>query len=336
MPATANSPCFSPAPQRPGGFAWLAVAVKGETLSEIDSLADEVTWIQLGQLGKLIKAFKRAGVDRAAMCGGVKKTRMFKDVRPDLKAVTLVGKLRHMADDGILRTLAAVLEDEGIQILPSHELVPNLLAEEGVYTGRGPSAEEQEDIEVGWELCGQLGKLDIGQCLVIRQKSVVAVEAMEGTDACIRRGGELAGPGTVVIKRCKPIQDRRFDLPAVGRKTIESMAEAKASCLVIEAGRSLVFDKKAMADLAGAHDICIVARKGDDPHGFGNNKSRRDRRGLSGAVSRRKAFAHERRGTGGRGGRGPQARRSDRRQAGGEGLWRPRRTHGQDRRGRRW
>ena len=246
-----------------GGLRVVAVALRGETLPEIDSLADEVTWIQLGQLGKLIKAFKKAGVKRAAMCGGVKKTRMFKDVRPDLKAFALVGKLRHMADDGILRTLADVLEGEGIEILPSHELVPDLLAEEGVYTRRGPGPEEQEDMDVGWELCGRLGELDIGQCLVIRQKSVVAVEAMEGTDACIRRGGELAGPGTVVVKRCKPIQDRRFDLPAVGRKTIESMAEAKASCLVIEAGRSLVFDRHAMAELAGAHDICVVARKGD-------------------------------------------------------------------------
>ena len=189
---------------------------------------------------------------------------MFKDVRPDLKAVTLVGKLRHMADDGILRTLASVLEDEGVTILPSHELVPELLAEEGVYTKTRPRNRRAGRHRGGLgALPGQLGKLDIGQCLIIRQKSVVAVEAMEGTDACIRRAGELAGPGTVVIKRCKPMQDRRFDLPAVGRKTIESMAEAKASCLVIEAGKSLVFDKNAMTELAGAHDICILARKGD-------------------------------------------------------------------------
>ncbi len=249
---------------RARGLGVVAVAIAGETLPALEAEVDSLTWIHLGQLGKLIKAFKSQGVSRAAMCGGVTKPRMFSDVRPDLKALTLIGKLRHLADDGILRTLATVLAGEGIAILPSHELLPELLASAGAYTKRGPSPDERADAEVGWRLAGDLGKLDIGQALVMRGRAVVAVEAMEGTDACIRRGGELAGPGTVVIKRCKPGQDRRFDLPAVGADTIAVMAGVQASCLVIEAGRTLVFDRPEMILQAEAAHICVLAWAGDE------------------------------------------------------------------------
>jgi DUF1009 family protein len=198
------------------------------------------------------------------MCGGVTKTRMFKDVKPDLKALTLVGKLRHMADDGILRTLAQVLADEGITILPSHELVPELLAAPGQYTRRRFSDDELASARVGWKVAGELGRLDIGQAVVIKGRAVVAVEAIEGTDACIRRGGELASGQAVVVKRCKPSQDRRFDLPSVGAGTIETMIQAGCSALVIEAGSTLVFDRQAMVRQAEQAGICIAAWTEED------------------------------------------------------------------------
>ena len=243
------------------GYRVAAVAHKGETFPELEQEVDEITWVQVGQLGKIIKALRRAGVEKAVMCGGVEKTRMFVDVRPDIKALSLLGRIRHLADDGILRTFCQVLEEEGVSILPSHEFVPELLATEGVYTRRGPSKDESADIEVGWSLAADLGRLDIGQCVVVKGRVVVAVEAIEGTDACIKRGGELAGKGAVVIKRCKPIQDQRFDLPAVGEQTMKVMAQAGAGCLVIEAGRTLVFDREKMVSLADEHGICLLARK---------------------------------------------------------------------------
>ncbi|MFH1033170.1 MAG: UDP-2,3-diacylglucosamine diphosphatase LpxI [Pseudomonadota bacterium] len=241
------------------GLKVVAVAIQGETLAELAEEVDEITWVSLGQLGKLIKTFHKAGVRRAAMCGGVSKPRMF-DIKPDLKALLLIKKLLHMADDGILRTLAGALAEEGIEIVASHELVPELLAAPGQYTRRGPTADERADAELGWRLAAELGKLDIGQALVVKAKAVLAVEAMEGTDECIRRGGGLAGgKDAVVVKRCKPTQDLRFDLPSVGEGTVAVMQRAGASCLVIEAGRTLVFDHDPMVRRAEAAGICIMA-----------------------------------------------------------------------------
>jgi DUF1009 family protein len=245
---------------RAAGLKVVAVAFSGETSTALNQEADEITWINPGQLGKLIKTFKKAGVKRAVMCGGIKKTRMFKDIVPDFKALSLLPRLRNLADDGILRALAQVLDEEGVNILPSHEMAPDLLATAGNYTQRAPTPREQADIELGWHIFERLGPLDIGQALIIKDKAVVAVEAIEGTDACIRRGAELAGEGVLVLKRCKPNQDRRFDLPAVGRQTIAAMIEVKASCLCIEAGSTLMFDRADMVALADQHEICIVAQ----------------------------------------------------------------------------
>ncbi len=250
------------------GLRVVAVAHKGETFPELEAEVDEITWIQLGQVGKLLKAFRKAGVNQAVMCGGVTKTRMFKDVRPDMKALALINRIRHMADDGILRTLADYLSDEGVKVIASHDMVPELLAQEGVYTRRKPDSDEQQSAEVGWQVCAQMGCLDIGQCVVVRDRAVVAVEAIEGTDACIARGGELARGKAVVVKRCKPIQDMRFDLPSVGLRTIEVMKQSGCSCLLIEAEKTLIFDKDLMIDLADKSGICVMAwATGDENNG---------------------------------------------------------------------
>ena len=247
---------------RARGLRVAAVAFAGDALAELAAEVDSLAWVRLGELGKIIKAFKAEGVSRAAMCGGVTKPRMFTDAHPDWRTLTLLPRLRHLADDGVLRLFADYLAEKGVAIMPSHELLPELLAPAGNYTRRPPTAEEKSDAELGWRLAHELGKLDIGQAVVVKGKAVVAVEAMEGTDACIRRGGELAGPGAVVIKRCKPGQDRRFDLPAVGADTVAVMAEAGATCLVIEAGRTLAFDRAEMTRRAEVAGICLLAWAG--------------------------------------------------------------------------
>ncbi len=244
------------------GLKVVAVAHKDETDPALEELTDQTTWVRVGQLGALIKAFKSAGVTRAVMCGGLTKTRMFRDVRPDLTALKLLPRLRHLGDDALLRALAEFLKDQGVEIVASHHLLPELLARPGAYTRRRLTTAEREDARWGWKVAGALGKLDVGQCVVVKNKVVVAVEALEGTDATIRRAGELAGKGTVVVKRCKPGQDERFDMPAVGPETIKVMASAGAGALVVEAGRTLVFNREEMNRLAEKAGIAIEAWEG--------------------------------------------------------------------------
>jgi DUF1009 family protein len=158
-----------------------------------------------------------------------------------------------------LRGFVKVLEKEGIQIKPSTFLIPELLAETGCWTKRKPSRSDKNDIELGWKLAKEIGRLDIGQCIVVGGGSVLAVEAIDGTDATIKRGGRLGKGAAVVVKVCKPHQDTRFDIPAVGAQTIRTMHEAGARVLGIEAGKAVVFDKKEMIDLADEVGITIVA-----------------------------------------------------------------------------
>ena len=243
---------------RAAGRRVVAVAIQGETQPELAGLVDELTWIKLGQLGKLIKTFQRAGVSQAVMCGGVSKPRMFSDLKPDLKALLLINKLRHLADDGILRTLARVLADEGVEIVASHELVPDLLAKPGQYTRRGPDQAEQADAKLGWQLASELGKLDIGQAVVVKGRAVVAVEAMEGTDETMARAGGLSKQGFVVAKIARPNQDMRFDVPLVGLETVEALARAGGTALALEAGRTFLIDRDAIVRFADSNNLSII------------------------------------------------------------------------------
>jgi hypothetical protein len=184
---------------------------------------------------------------------------MFSDVRPDTKAISLIAGMRHTHDDGLLRGFVRVLEKEGIKVRASTFLLPDLLAQPGCWTKRKPSRPEQKDIELGWRLAKEIGRLDIGQCIVISGGSVLAVEAIDGTDATIMRGGQLGGGAAVVVKVCKPSQDIRFDIPAVGAQTIRTMQDVGAVVLVIEAGKAVVFDREEMINLADEFGIAIVA-----------------------------------------------------------------------------
>lgn len=240
------------------GYHVSAVAHEGETEPELAGHVDRIHWIKIGQLSKLIKAFKEDKVRQAVMLGGIKKTHMFTTVRPDLRTLAMATRLALRKDDDILRELAKELEGEGIAICESTFGLEGILAEEGTLTTREPSEKEWDDIRYGWDVAHDIGRLDIGQCVVIKDCVVVAVEAVEGTDGAIKRGGDLAKDGAVVVKRSKPQQDLRFDLPAVGPRTIEVMASVKASVLAIEAGRTVLLDREIVLAKARAARIAIV------------------------------------------------------------------------------
>ncbi len=246
------------------GIKVVAVAHRGETAPELDTLVHEVEWIHLGQLGRLIKTFRKAGVRQVLFAGTITKARIFKDVRPDLRALNLWRKIDRRLDDQILRAVASELEDEGLEVIPSTVLLPHLFAPSGPVTRNRPSRAQWKDIRFGWDLAKEIGRLDIGQCIVVKDRAVLAVEAIEGTDQTILRGGKLGGPGAVVVKICKPNQDIRFDLPSVGLRTIENMKEVGASVLAVQAGKTLIFDMKDVIESASRSGIAIVGVDGED------------------------------------------------------------------------
>lgn len=241
------------------GFVIYAVAHNSETDPGLKEHVDAIEWIHLGQIKRIIKFFKKNDINYAVMMGAITKTKIFSDVRPDTKAISLIVGMGHTHDDGLLRGLVRVLEKEGIKIKASTFLLPELLAQKGCWTKRRPTRSEKNDIELGWRVAKEIGRLDIGQCVVVGGGSILAVEAIDGTDATIMRGGKLGQDTAVVVKVCKPNQDIRFDIPAIGAQTIKTMHEAGARVLVIEAGKTVVFDREEMIKLANEFGIAIVA-----------------------------------------------------------------------------
>jgi DUF1009 family protein len=197
------------------GLRVYAVAHVGETEARLKTFVEAIKWIRIGEVKRLISFFRGHGVRDAVMAGGITKTRMFVDVRPDVKALKLLATMDHTQDDGLLRAFAGELEKEGITIHASTFLLPELVAQKGCWTRRKPSRSEMADVRFGWRIVKEIGRLDIGQAVVVRDRSVMAVEAIDGTDATIRRGGLLGKEKTVVVKASKPTQDMRFDMPAV-------------------------------------------------------------------------------------------------------------------------
>lgn len=243
---------------RKAGRTVMVVAHKGETAPEVAEAADGVCWVKLGQLGKVIKFFKNNKVDEAVFLGSITKTQIFRDVLPDLKGLSLWNKIDSKQDDAILRAVAGALEQEGIAVRESTLYLQHLLFPQGILTKARPTREQIVDIEFGWKNARAIGQLDIGQCVVVRNRSVLAVEAIEGTDATIRRGGLLAKEKAVVVKVRKPGQDFRFDLPATGLATIATLRSVRGSVLAVEAGQSLLFDREEMIAEANAAGIVVV------------------------------------------------------------------------------
>ncbi len=240
------------------GLKVYAAAHQGETDEALVDHVERLQWVKLGQLGKIISFFKQEGVKKTVFIGSITKTNIFRDVRPDLKGLGLWNKINIKQDDAILRAVADRLEKDGIEVVASTGYVPELLFPKGILTKNKPTKDQMVDIIYGWEIARSLGNLDIGQCVVVRNQTVLAVEAIEGTDATILRGGTLGKEKAVVVKLRKPNQDLRFDLPAIGMKTIDSMKEVKASVLAVEAEYALFFDRDAVIQAADNAGIVIV------------------------------------------------------------------------------
>jgi UDP-2,3-diacylglucosamine hydrolase len=259
---------------RSQGLQVVVAAIREEASPEIEQRgAASVHWLSLGELSKLIETFQREGVTRAVMAGQVKHKQIFSSIKPDWRLAKVLLSLTTRNTDSLIGAIAKVLEAEGIHLVSSTALLEPMLADEGVMTSRGPSDTEQTNITYGRAVAQHLSRFDIGQTVVIAEAACIAVEAMEGTDATILRAGELmkspslgAEPSTLsraltVIKVAKPNQDMRFDVPVVGLRTIETMKQAGATCLALDAGRCLMFDKPAVIAAADAAGICITAEK---------------------------------------------------------------------------
>jgi len=239
------------------GFKLIAVAHRGETDPALADLVPDLHWVYVGQLAKIIRIFQAAGVRRAVMAGGLSRGRLFTEFRPDFRALSLIRRAGAGKDDRLLKAVAEELETEGITIAASTLFLEELLAPPGQLSRRSPTPAELEDLDLGLRVAKEIGRLDIGQCVVVRRQVVVALEAIEGTDETIRRGGQLAGAGAVVVKVSKPHQDLRFDVPAVGPQTIQVMREVQAAVLAVEAGKTLIFDRPAMVSLADQTGIAL-------------------------------------------------------------------------------
>jgi DUF1009 family protein len=263
---------------RAQGLAVVVAAIREETDPEINHRAAgdsriTVHWLSLGELSRLIEVFHKEGVSKAVMAGQVKHKQIFSSIRPDWRLAKLVLNLRTRNTDMLLGAVAKVLGDEGIELISSTAFLEPLLAEEGVLTERAPDEEERKNIEYGLSVARAVAGFDIGQTVVVAAQACVAVEAMEGTDAAIERAGRLMksleseseDPASTlerrltVVKVAKPNQDMRFDVPVIGVATVEAMIRAGASCLSVEAGRTLLFDRSQLIERAGHKGIAIVA-----------------------------------------------------------------------------
>ena len=244
---------------RERGDRVIAVGHKGHTEAELEKYVDQFHLVEVGQLGRIIEIFKQARVSQVVMGGSLAKNTMYSQAKPDSRGLQAMAKLKNRKDDVILRAVAEELEKEGMRVVESTSCLSSLLAPVGCLTGRQPDDREMEDIRFGWEVAKEVGRLDIGQSVVVKDKAVLAVEAIEGTDATIRRGTALSGPGAVVVKVSKPNQDIRFDLPVVGLDTVAVLAEGQASALAIEAQRTIVFDKEKAIQAANRAGIAILS-----------------------------------------------------------------------------
>jgi DUF1009 family protein len=243
---------------RRAGHRVVAAAHVNQTDKGLEKLVDACTWVKLGQFGKVLEALKAGGASGVVLLGSIAKARFFRDAWLDGLGAQMLAKVAVRSDDNLLRTIAGMLEERGLPIVDPTPFLQDRLAPEGVLGRHAPSDEQWADARYGLELARAVGRLDLGQTVVVKLRVGVAVEALEGTDACIRRGGQLAKEGAVVVKAVKPQQDRRFDLPAVGPDTIEVMKEAGCAVLAIEAGATLVMDLEEMVRLADKARIAVV------------------------------------------------------------------------------
>lgn len=243
------------------GFNVIALALVPGTDVQLANVCHKYQEVHVGQLEGVINLLKTENIEEVVMIGKVTKERLFDgSTHLDARAMRLLASLSDRNDDTILMAIVHELNQEGIHVVDQTQLIRMLLPQPGVLTKRTPSEAELADMEFGFATAKEIGRMDIGQTVVVKHSAVMAVEAIEGTDACIRRGGELGHGGVVVAKTAKPQQDIRFDMPSVGPDTLQAMIDAGATALVLEAGRTLLVDKETTLALADAHDITILSR----------------------------------------------------------------------------
>jgi UDP-2,3-diacylglucosamine hydrolase len=241
------------------GVEIVAVAHTGETPDEIVTLVPTVTWVRVGELGKIIETFHQAGVTQAVMAGGISKAGAFAHFQPDARGMAFISSLSSLKDDVILRGVARELESEGIAVVDSTQLLAALVPGEGSLTTAEPDAQQWDDIRLGFTVAKEIGRWDIGQSVIVKRGTVLAVEGVEGTNAAIRRGGTLGGAGTVIVKVSKPQQDLRFDVPTIGPDTVAVMQEVQAAVLAVEAHKTLVLERTTVVQRANAAGLRVVA-----------------------------------------------------------------------------
>jgi DUF1009 family protein len=246
------------------GHDVTVVAVKEEAFPELEQAARDASAsyhsVSLGHLGKCIKILKDAGVLQAVFAGQVKHAKIFSGIIPDMTLLAVLRRLKSRNTDALISAVADVMRGRGIELLDSTVFLAPLLARAGLLTRRSPSLEEQADLEFGYGVADVIAGLDVGQTIVVKDKAVVAVEAMEGTDEVIARAGRLAGGGVRVVKVAKPKQDMRFDVPVIGVATIEQMAAAGATAISIDAERTLVMDGDRVFAAADQAGVAIIGR----------------------------------------------------------------------------
>lgn len=249
---------------RQKGFHVTAVALEPLADSSLSSYVDDIRWINVGRLGEIIDSLKHSALSEVVMAGKVPKSLLYKSrIMPDLRAIKLLMTLKDRSDDAIMLAIMREMEMEGIKILNTTDFCSGMLVKRGVLTKKGPTDEEWDDIRFGWRIAKEIGRLDIGQTVVVKNRAVMAVEAIEGTDEAIKRGGYYANEGAVVAKTSKPQQDMRFDVPVVGIDTLRTMMEVKARVLALETGKSILLRKDEF--IRGAEDagISVVGYGGD-------------------------------------------------------------------------
>ena len=245
---------------RRAGTSVAVAAIREETDPSIEQLADRLTWVGIGQLGRMLRFFKEEGVDKAIMAGQVKHVQIFGRAIPDVRMLKMLLRLPRRNTDALIGAVANELASEGIELIDSTFFLKDQLPHTGTLAKRVPDEREVSDVEYGLEIARGIAGMDLGQTIVVRDRACVAIEAMEGTDAVIRRAGELVRGRLTVVKIAKPDQDMRFDVPVVGVPTIEAMNQAGATCLCVSAGKTLMFDRSEMINLANRNKIAIVAR----------------------------------------------------------------------------
>ncbi len=246
---------------RRAGHRVVAVAHRGETDRELARSVDALEWVKLGQLGRVADALREGGAGACVMLGSIAKRRFFLDALPDAAGLRVLAQVAVRSDDNLLRAVARFLEERGVPMVDPTPFLQDRLAPEGILGAERPREEELADARYGLELARGIGRLDLGQTVVVKRGVALAVECLEGTDACVRRGAELGRDGVVVVKAVKPNQDRRFDLPAVGPETVEVLREVKGRALAVEAGATLVMDLGLVVERADAAGVVLLGMR---------------------------------------------------------------------------